>query len=107
MAEAHQQRDAPAKIGAGALGAMGRLGLNELRAAFVMPGSNIAQPTELGTLGTATPGEVMEARQSEPQAPSLADRIREMYGPREEAPAKEEKTKSPQPVREAREPERE
>ena len=48
------------KIGEGHAAAMGRVGLNELRAA-VYPGSNIAQ-TDLGVFGNATQGEIGEAR---------------------------------------------
>ena len=53
------------KIGAGHAAAMGRLGLHELRNA-VMPESNVAQQhAEYGLYGTATPGEVSEARRVE------------------------------------------
>ena len=52
------------KIGAGHLEAMGRLGLREFRAA-AYPDSNIAQPSEYGIYGTATPGEVSESRRDD------------------------------------------
>jgi hypothetical protein len=52
------------KIGEGHAGAMGRLGLHELRAA-AYPGSNIAQHSEYGLYGTRTPGEVAEARRGD------------------------------------------
>lgn len=49
------------KFGEGHAAAMARVGLNELRAA-VYPGSNIAQPVDLGVFGNATQGEIGEAR---------------------------------------------
>ena len=49
------------KIGEGHAGAMLRQGLRELRAAMY-PGSNVAQATEYGMYGTATQGEIAEAR---------------------------------------------
>jgi hypothetical protein len=134
-----QIRDAPAagvlraetttpgrpKIGAGALAAMGRQGLNELRAA-VMPDSNIAQPTEAGAIGTATPGEVSQARAAEPMTPGvfgqstqrLGDRIAQMYGrsdasrdnPNRENLSRDNATREsspPTPAREPREPDME
>lgn len=52
------------KIGEGHLGAMGRLGLSELRAA-AYPESNVARHGEYGLYGTLTPGEVAEARRGE------------------------------------------
>ena len=80
MAEAIRDGPEKPKIGAGALAAMGRQGLNELRAA-IMPDSNIAQPTETGMYGTATPGEIADGRAHEFEGVSrLADRIKEMYG---------------------------
>ena len=50
-----------AKIGDGTLAAMGRLGLKELRNAFNPSRDSIAD-TELGMYGTATQGEIAEAR---------------------------------------------
>ncbi|MEM7205320.1 MAG: hypothetical protein AAF628_34005 [Planctomycetota bacterium] len=51
------------KFGAGHAAAMGRLGLSELRNIFVMSDSNVAQQhAEYGLYGTATPGEISEAR---------------------------------------------
>jgi hypothetical protein len=52
------------KIGAGHASAMARLGLAELRAAFVVSDSNIVQPSPYGIYGTKTPGEVQEERRS-------------------------------------------
>jgi len=49
------------KVGVGHAGAMWRQGLKEARAIF-FPDSNIAQPTEIGTFGTATQGEVSAER---------------------------------------------
>ena len=45
-------------------GAMGRLGLAELREAFTL-GGNINPPTPLGMYGTKTPGEVGAARDND------------------------------------------
>jgi hypothetical protein len=53
------------KFGSEHVRAMWRLGLHELRAALYSD-SNIAQPTEAGIIGTATPGEVQSRRNSEP-----------------------------------------
>ncbi len=53
------------KAGGMTLGAMGRLGVAELREAVSM-GRNVAQPTPLGMYGTMTPGEVGAAREHEP-----------------------------------------
>jgi hypothetical protein len=69
------------KIGAGHAAAMARLGLRELRAAF-LPESNIAQPhAEYGLYGTALPSEVAEARQADAMNSSresvLADQLRQ------------------------------
>jgi hypothetical protein len=52
------------KIGDGTLKAMGRLGLNELRATVFNPSGNIAQPLEPGMFGNPTPGEIAKDRQS-------------------------------------------
>ena len=46
------------------MGAMGRQGLRELRAAFY-PESNVAQQAEYGIFGTKTPGEVADSRRDE------------------------------------------
>jgi len=83
-------RGDPQKIGSEHLKAMGRLGLNELRAA-AYPDSNIARPvTEYGIYGTATPGEVAEARRGEdrgldeessaPRESILGERLRQAEG---------------------------
>lgn len=69
------------KIGEAHAAAMFRLGLRELRAAFY-PESNIAQsPAEYGIYGTATPGEVAEARRGESpgiqQDSVLGERLRQ------------------------------
>lgn len=52
------------KIGTGHLEAMARLGLRELREAMYTD-SNIAQQSEYGLYGTATPGEVSESRRDD------------------------------------------
>lgn len=59
--------DEDSKIGSGHAAAMGRLGLSELRNAMAMsPDSNIMQQhSEYGLYGTATPGEVSDARRPE------------------------------------------
>jgi len=64
------------KIGAGHLGAMGRLGLRELRAAAYTD-SNVAQSPEYGLYGTATPGEVSESRRDDglDQEPQNGDSV--------------------------------
>jgi hypothetical protein len=53
------------KWGATALAGYGRQGLAELRAALPLADSPIAQPTNYGMPGMATPGEVTEARREE------------------------------------------
>jgi len=50
-----------AKIGEGSLEAMGRLGLKELRNAFNPSRESVAD-TEIGMYGTATQGEIANAR---------------------------------------------
>jgi hypothetical protein len=57
------------KLGAGALQAAGRLGLEELRNAVSMGTTNVEAPTQPGALGTVTPVEVERQKQSEPQFP--------------------------------------
>jgi hypothetical protein len=52
------------KIGAGHASAMARLGLAELRAAFVFSESNVTQPAPYGLYGTKTPGEVQDERKA-------------------------------------------
>jgi hypothetical protein len=47
------------------LGGMARQGLAELRAGFY-PDSNVAQPTDYGIYGRATPGETADLRREEP-----------------------------------------
>jgi hypothetical protein len=74
------------KIGAGHLKAMARQGLKEIRGALYTH-SNVAQPTEYGMFGTATPGEVDRAIQESARGPepekdegkdsALAERMRE------------------------------
>jgi hypothetical protein len=56
-------------------GAMLRLGLAELREAFSF-GGNIAQPTPLGMYGTLTPGEVGEARDTNPRIQQMEQESR-------------------------------
>ena len=50
-----------AKIGEGHLAAMGRLGLKELRNAL-NPSKESVADTEMGLVGTATQGEIADAR---------------------------------------------
>jgi hypothetical protein len=74
------------KVGAGHLKAMARQGLKEIRGALYAH-SNVAQPTEYGMFGTATPGEVDRAIQESARGPEqepadgkdsvLAERMRE------------------------------
>ena len=53
-----------AKLGAGHMAAMGRMGVKELGSAFVMDGSNIAQPAgELGTFAQPTQGMIAQNMQ--------------------------------------------
>ena len=59
-----ENNDSKAPLGAGSLQAFARLGLQELRGALY-PGSNVAQPTEQGMYGTATPQEVTKEKQAE------------------------------------------
>jgi hypothetical protein len=72
-------QESPRKVGEGAFGAYGRQGLEEFRAAFVMDGSNIVQPTDPGMWGKATQMEVNAARSpepadsAEPAAPNIED----------------------------------
>lgn len=51
------------KIGAGHLAAMGRLGLQELRNA-INPSRESVAGSEMGLFGTATQGEIADARES-------------------------------------------
>jgi len=90
------------KIGAGHASAMARLGLAELRAAFVFSESNIVQPSPYGIYGTKTPGEVQEERKSSSrdqgdEAPSI------MQGrglESEENPGHSQDKEPPEPERE-------
>lgn len=68
--------DKNAKIGAGHLSAMARLGLRELRGALY-PESNVAQPPELGVYGTATPHEVHQSRHGEQDGPEAGKHDRD------------------------------
>ena len=52
-------------IGKDILKAYGRQGLEELRAAAPLADSPIAQPTDYGMWGKATPGEVAESRRED------------------------------------------
>ena len=78
------------KWGGMTAGAMGRLGLAELRELF-SPGGNIAQQTPYGMYGTLTPGEVGAARDGDanvwrlnehalPSPGELADRRASPHG---------------------------
>lgn len=63
------------KIGAGALGAMGRLGLHELRSVVqAFPDSNVVQPTEMGVLGTKSAQEVVDERRRDLMPREVIDR---------------------------------
>jgi len=57
-----------AKIGEGTLEAMGRLGLKELRNAFNPSRDSIAD-SEIGMYGTATQGEIANARSGAGEGP--------------------------------------
>lgn len=67
------------KVGASALGAMGRLGLHELRSVVqAFPDSNVVQPTEMGVLGTKSAQEVVDERRrdlmsAEATGPALSE----------------------------------
>ena len=65
------------KIGDGHAAAMGRQGLNEMRAALY-PGSNVAQQPEYGLYGTRTQGEI--AKDRKPKAQEHNDE-QSLYGP--------------------------
>lgn len=52
-------------LGKGHVTAMLRLGLHELQGAMYTD-SNVVQPVEYGVFGSATPGEVAEARRTSP-----------------------------------------
>jgi hypothetical protein len=73
------------KIGEGHAAAMGRLGWKEVRVLGSFQESNVAQPSELGLYGNATPGEIAEARrpndrdpEEEPRSDSvLEERLRQ------------------------------
>ena len=55
------------KIGDGHAAAMGRQGLDELRAALYAD-SNVAQRPQYGLYGTMTPGEIAAAREGDERA---------------------------------------
>jgi hypothetical protein len=57
-----------AKIGEGTLEAMGRLGLKELRNAFNPSRESVAD-SEIGLYGTATQGEIANAREGAGEGP--------------------------------------
>jgi hypothetical protein len=57
-----------AKIGEGSLAAMGRLGLKELRNAF-NPSKDSVADSEIGMYGTATQGEIANARSGDGEGP--------------------------------------
>jgi hypothetical protein len=60
------------KLGATALSGYWRQGLAELRAAAPLADSSIAQPTNYGMPGMATPGEVTEARRDDSYSVEIA-----------------------------------
>jgi len=80
-----------AKIGDGHASAMGRQGLNELRAALYTD-SNVAQRPEYGLYGTRTQGEIADDRKVDEhdrdgdslQGPTLDDRSQELEQQRDE-----------------------
>lgn len=80
------------KIGEGALGGFMRQGLKELRAALPLADSPIAQPTDYGMWGVATPGEVAESRRGESPAIEqehgsvLDERLKQAEAARDERP---------------------
>lgn len=86
-----------AKIGSEHVKAMGRQGLRELRAAMY-PDSNVAQQAEYGMYGTATPGEVQDARRDDderdmhdekPAGSIIESRMNAMEARGNEAPQRE------------------
>ncbi|MFO0835825.1 MAG: hypothetical protein U0638_12700 [Phycisphaerales bacterium] len=70
------------KLGAGALGAMGRLGLHELRSVVqAFPDSNVVQPTEMGVLGTKSAQEVVDERRRDLMPGAEPERELQQPGP--------------------------
>jgi hypothetical protein len=69
-------------IGDGTLGAMARLGMQELRNAVSLGPESVEAPTPYGMYGNITPGEVSQERaaneepQPEQSAPSSMDELR-------------------------------
>lgn len=61
------------KIGAGHMSGMGRLGLKELRNAFNPSRESVAD-SEIGLYGTATQGEIAEAREGPGDGPEEESR---------------------------------
>src|SRR5258708_7809579 len=85
-----KSRDSPKpKIGAGILEAYFRQGVREMRGALY-PESNIAQPTDYGIWGVATPGEVAESRRDdaldldEERGSILQDRLNQVGPPKDD-----------------------
>ena len=76
----------PRKIGEGHMAAMGRLGLKELRNA-VNPSRDSVADTEFGLYGTATQGEIAQARGNEKGGQGLdahqEKSLRQQYQPRQ------------------------
>lgn len=75
------------KIGAGHASAMFRQGLAELRGAMYQQ-SNVAQPTQFGIYGVATPQEIVQAKQDESRDPDerpsiLSEKLKEAEQQRE------------------------
>jgi len=101
-AAAPQVKKPEPKIGAGHASAMARLGLAELRAAFVFSESNVVQPAPYGLYGTKTPGEVQNEREASArdsegqQSPSVFDGRLDQAIPDGEGPDRD----LPQPERE-------
>lgn len=88
------KEDPQPKVGAGHAEAMFRQGLSELRGALYNE-SNVAQPPQLGLVGTRTPGEIAEARSRD-----ALDRDEEpgsVLGERLKAAEREQPTREPEP----------
>lgn len=83
-------------------GGMARLGLSEIRGALYAD-SNIAQPTDYGVFGKATPGETADLRRDE--SPSLDSNQEKKLGPSH--PIVEAQPSQETPVAEPKQPEQE
>src|ERR1700691_1375804 len=83
------------KLGATALSGYFRQGLAELRAALPLADSPIAQPTNYGMPGVATPGEVTEARREESPEPDensvVGSRVNQVGPPDRDDPKRDDR----------------